>query len=305
MMKTIKERFENFNQAGNISRVSKDHILDIYIGLDAKKRKCIVLHSEFRERKVKSTSSIEVKQFKKGSYKAIQFSLTNEELSGLFYKFCEDIVEQTSILKNKSDGYNTVVRRYSMWRKMFLRNDKKLLSETEIMGLIGEIMFMKGEMKNRFGIEKALESWSGQELTHKDFSFDNSWAEVKTISSGNLTIKISSLEQLESDKDGELVVTILEKMSPEYNGITLNKLILETASEFFDDDTRDLFMSKVFMQGFVFNDYYDDFVYELRGTHRYSVTSKFPRLTRENVPDAILKASYEINRSDIQAYEIK
>ena len=304
-MKTIKERFEEFTQAGNISRISEEHILDLYIGLDSKKRKCIVLHSEFKERKVKSTSAIEVTQFKTSSYKAIQFSLTNEELSGLFYKFCEDIAEQTSILKNKSDGYNTVVRRYSMWRKMFLKSDKKMLSETEIMGLIGEILFMKGEMKKRFGLEKALECWSGQELTHKDFSFDDSWAEVKTISSGNLTIKISSLEQLESDKDGELVVTILEKMSPEYNGITLNKLVLETAAEFLDDDTRDSFMSKVFMQGFEFNDYYDNFVYELRGTHRYKVTSEFPKLTKKTVPDAISKASYEINRSDIQAYEIK
>lgn len=304
-MKTIKERFEEFSIAGNISRVSENHILDLYIGLDSKKRKCIVLHSDFKEQRVKSTSAITVTQFKSNNYKAIQFSLTNEEMSGLFYKFCEDIIEQTSILKNKSNGYTSIVRRYSMWRKMFVKNDKKLLSESEIMGLIGEILFMSDGLAKRFGLEKALESWSGQELTHKDFSFGDSWAEVKTISSGSLTIKISSLEQLESDKDGELVVTILEKMSPEYNGITLNKLVLETTQKFINDDTKDLFMSKVSMQGFEFNDYYDGFVYELRGTHRYSVTSNFPKLTKKTVPPAILKATYEINRNDIQIFEIK
>ena len=51
-----------------------------------------------------------------------------------------------------------------------------------------------------------MKSWSGQELTHKDFSMENTWYEIKTIGCGQQNIKISSLEQLDSVYDGEIVV---------------------------------------------------------------------------------------------------
>lgn len=43
------------------------------------------------------------------------------------------------------------------------------LSEIEIMGLIGELLFLKGVMIPDKGLDKALESWTGPEKTHKDF----------------------------------------------------------------------------------------------------------------------------------------
>ena len=88
------------------------------------------------------------------------------------------------------------------------------------------------KLAEQIGLENALKSWSGQELTHKDFSYGDSWYEVKTIHRGIPAVKISSIEQLESSTDGELVVFFLEKMSAAYNGVNLNKLILETRSLF-------------------------------------------------------------------------
>ena len=47
------------------------------------------------------------------------------------------------------------------------------------MGLIGELLFLRDEMIPTKGLDAALESWMGPEKTHKDFSYDNDWYEVK------------------------------------------------------------------------------------------------------------------------------
>ena len=53
---------------------------------------------------------------------------------------------------------------------MFVSSKNNFLTEPEIMGLIGEILFLRGNLAERIGLSNALLSWSGQELTHKDFS---------------------------------------------------------------------------------------------------------------------------------------
>ncbi len=224
----VKQLFERFNNANYFSRADNTHILELHVGLDDKGRKAIELRANFTPRKVTGTAAIEVNQYKKPEYNTIRFSLSDEDISGLFYKFCEDLIEQTRDLKDKSEGYTAIVNRFFQWKKLFVASKGDLLTEPEIMGLIGEILFLRDRLIPKLGTYEALKSWSGQELTHKDFSYDSSWAEIKTIKSGGLTVKISSLEQLESDHDGILCVYSLEKMSTAYKGVTLNKLIIET-----------------------------------------------------------------------------
>ena len=300
----VKQVFEKFNNANFFSRVDNVHILEIHLGLDDKCRKAIELRAAFSPRKVIGTTAIEVNQYKKPEYNTIRFSLCDEDISGLFYKFCEDLIEQTKGLNDRTEGYTVIVNRFFQWKKMFVSSKGTLLTEPEIMGLIGEILYLQGTLADRIGFYSALKSWSGQELTHKDFSFGDTWAEIKTVKSGGQTVKISSLEQLESDSIGELAVYSLEKMSTEYNGITLNKLIIEARNLFPSNDERDQFMAKVALQGYEYNNYYDDYVYEISGYKRYLVSSEFPKLTSRDVKPAIKKASYEISLTDISAFEI-
>ena len=301
----IRQKFSEFNRPEYFSRIDSVHILELHLGLDEKGRKAIELRYPFVPRKVSGTSAIEVNQYKKEKYNTIRFSLIDEEISGLFYKFCEDLIEQTRDLKEASAGYQAIVNRFFQWKKMFVSSKNNFLTEPEIMGLIGEILFLRGNLAERIGLSNALLSWSGQELTHKDFSYENMWFEAKAISRGAQSVRISSLEQLESDNDGELVVHSLEKMSTAYNGITLNKLILETRNMFTSNEDKDNFMSKVALQGYEYNNYYDDFVYEISNFKRYIVNSDFPKLTPKSLPAAIRKAMYEISLVDIASFEIK
>ena len=303
-MEDLKDRFAQFSRPMYFSRVDAVHILELYIGLDDKGRKSIELRSLFTPRKVTGTTAIEVNQYAKESHNIMRFSLIDEEISGLFFKFCEDLIEQTRNLRNVEEGYQAIITRFYQWKKMFVSSRANFLSEPEIMGLIGEILFLRENLADRIGLSEALRSWSGQELTHKDFSYQDLWFEVKTVSRGIPTVRISSLEQLDSDHDGELIVFILEKMSSTYKGISLNKLILETRDMFMSGDERDLFMAKTALQGYEYNDFYDDFVYEIVSCTRYSVNGTFPRLTVKNVPSAIRKASYDIALTEIATFEL-
>ncbi len=302
-MSDIQMKFEKFSNANYFSRIDTSHPLELHIGLDEKSRKAIELRAPFKARKVTGTAAIEVNQYRRPEYNTIRFSLCDNEFSGLFYMFCDDLVEQTKDIKNPADGYPTVVNRFAQWKKMFVGVRGTLLTEPEIMGLIGELLYLRDYLIPKLGAVDALKSWSGQELTHKDFSYEDTWSEVKTVSSGGTTVKISSLDQLDSDNDGELAVYFLEKMSNAYNGITLNRLVFSMKG-LFPVDVQPQFLAKTALQGYEYRDYYDDFVYEINGVHRYLVRTGFPRLIRSNLDSAIVKASYEISISELSAFEI-
>lgn len=302
---SIKNIFEQFHSANFFSRIDNNHPLNIHVGLDEKGRKAIELRADFAPKRILGTSAIEVNQYKKPEYNTIRFSLCEEDISGLFYMFCDDLIKQTRMINEKNQGYSVIVNRFFQWKKMFVSSKNNFLTEPQIMGLIGEILLLKDYIAKRVGHSKALRSWSGQELTHKDFSFDDTWIESKAIGRGVPNVKISSLEQLESENSGELAIHFLEKMSTAYNGITLNRLIVETRKSFTSTEEQDLFMSKVALQGYEYNDYYDDFVYMVSDFKRYAVDNDFPKLTIKDVPVAIRKAVYEISLIDIIQFEIK
>lgn len=303
-MDSIKNRFSSFLNNGYFTRVDPEHPLKLFIGLDESGKKSIKLRAKFIPKPIKGTTALEVSQFKAEEYNTIQFSLCDEDISGLFYKFCEDFIESSRSVDNESDGYLTITNRFFQWKKMFLNPKNEFLTEPEVMGLIGEIMFLDTYLFNQYEKHEALKGWSGQELTHKDFSYQNIWYEVKTINRSNQTVKISSIEQLDSDKVGELVVYCLEKMSPAFDGITLNSLVSKVYNDFESEDDKGKFLSKVAMQGFAYNDYYDEFVFEVYSKIRFEVREGFPKLTREFLPCAILKAKYDLALVEIKEYEI-
>ena len=189
----LKEEFTRFSKPGFFSRIDNSHILEIHIGLDERGRQAIELRHNNKHHKLKGTDAIDINQYVREDYNTLRFSLADDEVNSLFYMFCDDMIEHTRGLSNKTDGYVAVVNRYHLWKKMFLSNKNLCLPETYIMGLIGELLYLSGSLAERIGLHDALYSWSGQELTHKDFSVNESWVEVKTISRGRITVRISSM----------------------------------------------------------------------------------------------------------------
>ena len=282
-------------------RVSDSHPLELYIGKNEKGFPTLRFNGNFQPIKIVGNSILEIKQVKTENYVSILFSYTIQDNLSLFYNFCEDIINQTSDYKG-NDGYLEIVNRYNQWKKMFNGNSK-ILSENEVLGLIGELMFLKDYCFPIYGVSTGLNGWSGPEPTHKDFSYKNEWYEIKSISSFKNTVLISSIEQLDSIIEGKLIVYSFEKMSPSFNGISLNALVGDVSNMIQFDTDKDIFFEKLKQVGYSYNEVYDNYVYNMTDISKYIVDSSFPRIRAEDLPSGIANVRYELLLSLIEKFK--
>ena len=289
----IKSKFEEFTSNGFFKRVDENHILDLFIGIDKHGKKFLELHHTNQIEDVSSTSAIEVIQYRKDNFNILRFYLINDDIETHFYSFCDDLIEQSRVLKSSRNGYSFLLKRFYNWKKLF-KNTNSVMSEKEIMGLIGELYYLKTFMFNDFSVHEAISSWTGSTKTHKDFSLKNKWIEVKTDQKNSLTVKISSIEQLDSIYNGILCVITLEKMSEQFNGITLNSLVENIIKSISNLEDLECFNDKLSKYGYSCNQEYDKFVYDIIECNQYLVNEDFPKLSKKMLPNSIVKASYEI-----------
>lgn len=299
---SIFEIFKEGFEPGCYKRVQSNSALNLYVGKNENGLYSFEYRGVFTPTRVKCSELILVEQFSYDGFYSICFSLNNAELLERFSIFCQDLVDAVENIDDDCLGYKEICNRFFSWKKLFKPNTGNL-AEPEIMGLIGELLFLRDEMIPLYGEDKAIESWMGPERTHKDFSFDNKWVEIKTISSGKESVRISSVEQLDGNDDGCLAVYSLEKMSTNYNGIKLNALVNGIYLNLHNAYLRDLYMSKLSQYGYDGAPDYDNVVFDLTNLSSYVVKDDFPRLKREVLPMAITKAQYDITLSDLESYK--
>lgn len=298
--KTFREEFPS----RHFIRFGDNRHLSIYIGRDDDARYSFDFRGKYKPVRITSSDVIAVEQYKQGDLLTLRFSLENSDLLEYFCTFCQDLMDSVRVTSDDEAAYQTLRSRYYSWRQLF-RPDNARMTEAEIMGLIGELLFLKDYMIPERGIDVALESWMGPEKTHKDFSDQQDWFEIKTISYGKESVRISSVEQLDSDLDGTLVIYELEKMSPSFDGIKLNQLANNIIASLQSASQREVFIDKLQLFGFDFSNEYDNLVFALRGEHKYKVdTNNFPRIHRDMLPDAIARVQYDLLLTEIEPFKL-
>lgn len=290
-------------QSGAFIRVGDNRDISLFVGKDEKGNFAFDFRGKYVPVKIAQSDVITVQQGKSGDKYILRFSLCNAELLEYFCTFCQDLLDSTEAVKTDEDAYKTLCARYFSWKKLFRPNSGGM-NDNEIMGLIGELLFMQDYMIPQWGIEKSLDSWMGPEKTHKDYSTDNVWYEIKAISTGKESVKISSLEQLDGEDEGYLAVYCLEKMSPTFSGIKLNALVQSLMSKLGNLQNRETFMSKLSMYNFDFSPEYDNYVFTQVGFSMYSIGEDFPRLCRKNISNAINKIQYEIFLTELEEFKL-
>lgn len=259
---------------------------------------------KFKVARMKSSEVISVNHLNSGDENFIRFSLENPALLDCFCTFCEDLIESTQVISDDETAYQTIRSRYFSWKQLF-KPDHANMNEIEIMGLIGELLFLRDKMIPAKGVDAALDSWTGPEKTHKDFSYEDDWYEIKTINFGKESVHISSIEQLESCNGGYLIIYSLERMSPSFNGIKLNALVNDLITMMSPTQLKETFLAKLSLYGFDFSLKNDNYVYDLKSVSSYKVENdNFPRVTRATIPDSIIKVQYDIIISDLEQYKV-
>tara|TARA_R100000781_G_scaffold114276_1_gene84676 strand:- start:542 stop:1456 length:915 start_codon:yes stop_codon:yes gene_type:complete len=303
MIEKIKGLFEEQSYE-SYKRYDESHPLDIYLGTnnDGLKSLAIVLNAP--KEPTDSSKTISVDYYSRNDGRImLSFGLEDNSLSDLFYSFCDDLIESTRG-SNAADGFQPIVNRWNTWIKFFSKVSLPL-TESEIRGLIGEVYFLKEYLIPKYGVEKSLEAFIGIDKAHKDFEIQDTWYEVKTIHNGAHTTKISSIEQLDSDKKGTLAVVTLDQGTLGLDDcVTLNKIVNDFRSRIADKNLA-IFDEKMRKAGYVFDERYDEYTYIIVSLSRYSVFGDFPRIKKGMLPTGIVKAGYELDLETLKEYRVE
>lgn len=282
--------------------------LDVFYGISEEGYYRISFVSKTQAPSLESTKLLRVVQGmeKDGIYWTC-FDLLNLEIKKVFFTFCSNLVEAIEFSSSEAEALDRLKKRYMAWKSMFRNGIKGSIPKEIIQGLYGELLFLKKYMEPKYGIDYAVQAWSGPEGTSKDFSIETTWYEVKTVGINSQTAKINSLAQLSSDDVGHLVVVKAESMSKEYSDgeSCIAELVATILNDIHNPIVENDFLIKLGSFGVDITDecFLEKFKVKQDGIKMYSVDNHFPRITERNITfSEIVSAVYELSLSAIEKY---
>lgn len=303
----VQKIFEELNRADGFIKIKiEESPVGIYCGVKENGLPCLAFMSQHPPLTIESTQYLQVTQWSENnSVYWSRFDLGLGNARTVFYSLCIDLIKASVGCNNDEQAMNAIKNKYMIWRKMF-RKAKGSMTEESYKGMFGELYFLKHYLWPQIGLSNAIRSWSGPDLTAKDYSYKEDWYEVKTISTNSNSVSISSLIQLESVTSGHLVVVRVEQMSSEYNegDYCVEKIISDIMRSVDDEEVKDLFINKILSYGYDFDECENTFHrYRVANGKFYLVDNNFPRITTDSVSyKEVIKVTYSLALDGIQKY---
>lgn len=278
------------------------HPLSFQLGRSHHGKRCFAVVG-FRQRvKVESSRAISVRCDHEGQEKwVVTFSLEDDSLSEVFVKFCWDLIECS---RESNNPEAELLFQYKKWRRMFASLVGEGMSDQVQKGLLGELLYLR-ELIERIGQQRAVAAWQGPDGCDQDFVFETGWSEIKTVKTSATDVSISSLQQLERQDIGWLIVYFADKdNSDAVTSVSVKDVAMKIADLISDDMVHDLFECKLARAGYVGGDIsYNKYHVEKRKV--FGVNGRFPRICPENVPAAVSMAQYALSLPAIQQFEVE
>lgn len=299
----ISKKFEQGIEQHTYQRLGSDYKVNLFLGYNEDGKMSMVITESGQVVKTKSSKMIDVQMCKREDGKiALAFDLLDNAYASMFTIFCKDMILVCEKAGKEMVISNAVVR-WKYWLELFGKKKGALLDKSEIKGLIGELLLLKDKFIPEYGVSDAIASWMGPMLGHKDFEIDDTWYEVKAVNENAMQVSISSIEQLESNAEGHLVISRLEECSiVNKNAIFLNELVISIIEKIDNQDALMSFRSKLENIGYYSDPAYDDFAFWQKGTQIYRIAEGFPRLRRKDMPLAVGNAKYTLLLDGIAMY---
>ena len=287
-------------------RADTTHPLDIFVSYDENHNMQMIILSDYLPSLPASSQQIIVRanHRKDGKY-ALCFSLTDSTLREQYVSLCWDIMNCTYAAQNKSQGIKMAIKRFCMWQKLFAELKNKKLSDAEVKGLIGELCALKHIVLQRHNSKCAVSGWIGPIGADRDFELPDTWYETKAVSLSRDSVSISSLDQLDVDTEGYLLVVRVEKTSDNVpDKFSMNSLVDDIRSGL-DDEDRAVFEGRLASGRYDRSDPRADEPYLLYGIQIYAVNKDFPRIRRSVTPTAIANGTYSLSIPAIHNWRVE
>ncbi len=226
----------------------------------------------------------------------------------IFLALCNDLVHTTRNCKGIQEAVQTILRRLGRWQEFLKKQRPGLLSEEQIKGLIGELLFIRDTLNPEFGPAQAITFWQGPETLPQDFNVNDCAIEVKCQSGvSQPTVRISSAEQLCPQlPEMYLRVLTLGRTAPDNSEAINLPLLVDQIRQALDTcspPALERFNDLLFMTGYVDSERYRDFSYLLAGQAMFHVVDGFPRICPDDLPAGIARLSYSVSLSECAPFK--
>lgn len=228
-------------------------------------------------------------------------TLMADDQKDIFRALCTNLMDATVGLPRKDDknGIITVANLIRRWHEMLRRRESMQLSYQQIIGLVGELFFLRNRVLPRLSPFDAVASWRGPYGDEQDFVFGRKIAEIKTqISSADRKVRVSSEHQL--DTRLHEIVLVHQTISPVDREVsearTLNQLVEELVTTFnlSASSASELFLSGLIEVGWKNSEPYDEISWIYSSTSYFHVRHGFPRVTPPDLVMGIDRVAYDL-----------
>lgn len=211
-----------------------------------------------------------------GVFLALQCKL--EKLLPQFALLVDDILDS---IAEEPDNANLITRKtVDRWREMLKDSRQQLLSESQLSGLFGELLFLDRVTGLHGGL--ALEAWTGPQGNRHDFEFVNASFEVKTTSNhNNMVVSFHGTRQLEHTQEVPLFVLAhqIERIPGGDSVPTLLNRLYNSGIDRFE------LLRKLSDVGYSEADatHYTSTTFSVISSRTFLVDTNFPRITHETL----------------------
>lgn len=308
-MSSIAHLWKTLGQESNLSgfrRYKVEHFLDFYVGFDSDGRHAFLIVCSNQPPLQSDMRSITVRVQARDDGKWSLFLLLDDsKLFDVFDLLCNDLVESGSKVSSKTSALKCLFSRLAGWRQLLEKGESTLLSQQEIRGLAGELLYLK-ILIQRYGEAAAVTGWVGPYRADQDFQINDAAWEVKTIRPGCGEVTIASERQLDASARN-IVLAVIELASADpamQDAFNINALAREVSgllTPFFDLKLH--YENLLFRVGYSPRSEYEAYSMILRDVSEFEVQRGFPALTASSLPNGVHSASFKLELSACAAYK--
>jgi hypothetical protein len=290
-----------------------DHPLDFFMGRDFDGRHLFWLRAPWSGEdlpKSPTISGMDVECRPEGA-DLCNLSLTLRDSAQLeiFQPLCANLMQATRHL-GPADGKAAIgatLARLQRWQELLSRRRDRVLTRQQIIGLVGELFFLRDDVMPRMSVGEAVLSWRGPFGDEQDFVFDDRIVEIKSqLATADRRIQISSENQLDTVSGPiALIHRLLGAGTGDPSARSLNGLvdeIVETISAG-SPDANDLLQIALLEAGYIRRSEYDEEQWVAAGSRIYEIRIGFPALVAGGLPPGVSKVRYEISPPACSDYE--
>ncbi|GJD79382.1 PD-(D/E)XK motif protein [Methylobacterium gregans] len=301
-------------QADNVRRASPTHPLEFFRGRNHAGQYIFALAADDGCRelpKPPKLNGIDVSiERRSGDGARLVLTLEDRDQFDIFRALCGHLLDATADDPRGANGpgIRLVLRRLADWHNMLRRRREGLLTTEEVIGLVGELLFLRDQVIPRAGVAGGVGAWRGAHREEQDFAIGAWQVEVKTqLSTSDQRLLVSSEAQLDTAGSRLLLCHQAVARAPSGGGaVSLNALIDDLTDQITAASPAVLEQVEDALEAchYVRREEYDEPEWLLIDRRLFEVRDGFPRLTPGMLPNGVHAVSYAILLSACQSFAV-